>query len=452
MGRARIYAISCALQIASCGAPEPVPTAKCPENKPILTAAKPAAASSAPFAITFMPSFEPPELRVKVKAHSAGRAPFDLEYVLPAAPVGDVVVSSAGFVRFYGEALKLPTWPEKTHVVIDFDLSKAPVEDVASSFGNGKHVEIDIAPSELPKGVWMAGTVFTANFDAYEGIDHFSWIGYSAFDPRWVAAEVATLRSAVGQYFGDKNDPNHPIGFSMLFTADRRSAIESSPISIYPRWHGVFGVVDIDAPWSASARMQVALALVGRYLSVPGYARYAAREILLASGTMTPAEYEQEVNGEIAATLFADKSPVAAGTARDALDCNRKDARTMQKMLREFATTGKMDTLSGEMDFGKCFAKTNMKFDELDLGFDEGKTRAQKLLVGVHGAAQKAGLREGEELVSIRWDEGNSDKPVRVVVSRDGKNVEVKYRPIGRSKTAPGWHLVSGVDLATCAR
>lgn len=405
-----------------------------------------------PFQITFAPSLDPPELRVHVKARSAGREPVDNEYVLPAAPVGDVVVSSSGFVRFYGEALKLPSWPEKTHVVIDFDLSRAPVENVASSFGNGKHVEIDVAPSELVKGVWMAGSVFTANFDTYEGIDHFSWIGYSAFDPRWVSAEIATLRSSVNQYFGVKNDPNHPVAFSMLFTADRRNAIESSPISIYPRWHGVFGVVDIDAPWSVSARMQVALALVGRFLSVPGYARYAAREILLASGTMTPAEYEREVNGEIAATLFADKNPIEAGTARDALDCNRKDARTMQKMLREFASTGKMEPLAGEMDFGKCFARTNMKFDELDLGFDEQKTRAEKKLVGVHGAAQKAGLREGEELVSIRWDEGNADKAVRVVVSRDGKDALVTYRPIGRSKTAPGWHLVSNVDLATCAR
>jgi len=432
-----------------------VQVAKCPENKPVLTAAKPPAPPPPPFAITFAPSLDPPELRVHVKAHSAGRAPVDLEYVLPAAPVGDVVVSNAGFVRFYGEALKLPSWPEKTHVVIDFDLAKAPVETVASSFGNGKHVEIDVAPSELVKGVWMAGSVFTANFDAYEGIDHFSWIGYSAFDPRWVAAEIATLRSAVDQYFGFKNDPNHPLPFSMLFTADRRSAIESSPISIYPRWHGVFGVVDIDAPWSVSARMQVALALVGRYLSVPGYARYAAREILLASGTMTPAEYEREVDGEIAATLFADKNPVAAGTARDALDCNKKSASAMQRLLRQLAATGKMDEmrpLAREMDFGRCFAKTTMTFDELDLGFDEAKTRAQKVLVGVHGAAQKAGLREGETLVSIRWDEGNTEKPARVVVSRDGKDVEVKYRPIGRSKTAPGWHLVSGVDLATCAR
>ncbi|HEX4512147.1 MAG TPA: hypothetical protein VGH87_24590 [Polyangiaceae bacterium] len=436
--------------MASCGSPPPATSAKCPENKPILTEAK--AAVAPPFVITFAPSLDPAELRVHVKAHSAGRAPVDLEYVLPAAPVGDVVVSNAGFVRFYGEALKIPSWPEKTHVVIDFDLTKAPVENVASSFGNGKHVEIDIAPSELTKGVWMAGSVFTASFDAYEGVDHFSWIGYSAFDPRWVAAEIATLRTAVGQWFGDKNDPNHPVPFSMLFTADRRSAVESSPISIYPRWHGVFGVVDIDAPWSVAARMQVALALVPRFLSKPGYARYAAREILLASGTMTPAEYEQEVNGEIAATLFADKSPAAAAIAKDALDCNRTDARTMQKMLRDLATTGKMETPSGETSFGKCFARTSMKFDELDLGFDEARTRAAKALVGVHGAAQKAGLREGEALVSIRWDEGNTQKPVRVVVSRDGKDTEVKYRPIGRSKTAPGWHLVSGVDLATCAR
>ena len=424
--------------------------AKCPENKPVLQTVK--VPPPPPFVITFAPSLDPPELRVYVKAHSAGRAPVDNEYVLPAAPVGDVVVSSSGFVRFYGEALKIPNWPEKTHVVIDFDLEKAPVENVASSFGNGKHVEIDIAPSELSKGVWMAGSVFTANFDTYEGIDHFSWIGYSAFDPRWVSAEIATLRTAVDQYFGLKNDPSHPLPFSMLFTADRRSAIESSPISIYPRWRGVFGVVDIDAPWSVSARMQVALALVSRFIGKPGYARYAAREILLASGTMTPAEYEQEVNGEISATLFADKNPSAAATAKDALDCNRADARTMQKMLREFSVTGKTPAPSGEMDFGRCFAKTTMKFDELDLGFDEARTRADKKLAGVHGAAQKAGLRDGEELVSIRWDEGSTDKPVRVVVSREGKNAEVKYRPIGRSKTATGWHLVSGVDPATCAR
>jgi hypothetical protein len=439
LGKARIYAISCGLQIASCGSPTAPPIVKCPEKSRVSETPK--APPPPGLAITFAPSLDPPQLIVRIRTIGS----IFEERVIPAKPTGDVVVSPSGFVRFYGEAIPFPQSNEKTHVTIDFDLARAPVEGVASSFGNGKHVELDIAPSELSKGVWMAGSVFTANFDAYEGVDHFAWIGYSAFDPRWVAAEIATLRTAVGQYFGDAHDPSHVVPFSMLFTADRRSAVESSPISIYPRWHGVFGVVDIDAPWSTSARMQVAIALVSRFLTKPGYARYAARQILLASGTMTPAEYEQEVNGEIAATLFSDNA-----TARDALDCNRKDASTMQKMLREFAATGKMESLTGEMSFGQCFVRGPTKFDELELGFDEEKTRAQKKLIGIHGAAQRAGLREGDPVVSIRWDDGRTERPVRVVVTRDGKDVEVKYRPVGRTKIAPGWHVAPNVNPSSC--
>ncbi len=474
------------MQILACGSPAPAPTAKCPE-KPAASAPDASAPREAPaFAITFAPSLDPPELRVRIRtrerferwASRSAATPealptwkdgaYEVDYALPARTTGDVVASPSGFVRFYGEPLLLPQSEERTHVTIDFDLDKAPVESVASSFGSGKHVELELAPSELSKGVWMAGSVFTARFDTYEGKDDFSWIGYSAFDPRWVSAEIATLRTSVEQYFGVKHDPNHVVPFSMLFTAERRSAVESSPISIYPRWHGMFGIVDLDAPWSTSARMQVALNLVSRYLSKPGYARYAAREILLASGTMTPLEYEEEINGEIAATLFADKDPGAAAIARDALDCNRKDARTMQRMLRELVATGKMEPLSGELDFGKCFARAPMRFDELDLGFDEEKTRESKKLVAVHGAAQRAGLREGEPLASIRWSEGSSEHPVRVVVTRvapharaagessepngEAKDVEVKYRPVGRSKSAQGWRVVPGVDPSSCAR
>jgi hypothetical protein len=470
------------------------------------------------FAITFAPSMDPPALAVTVRAkaraglerwssithalpgsiavHDASgaivtqtkdgaielaRAPKDfveLVYSLPARAEGDVVLSNAGYVRFYGEPLLLPDAfaQEKTHVTIDFDLAKAPVEGVASSFGNGKHVETDVALGDLSKGAWMAGAVFDARFNAYEGKDHFSWIGYSAFDPRWVSAEIATLRTSVSQWFGDKEPPP----FEMLFTIDRRSSIESSPISIYPRWHGLFAIVDIDAPWSISARMWVALALVSRFVSAsglvtgpaaPGLARFAAREILLASGTMTPLEYEAEVNGEIAATLFADKNPRAAEIASIVLDATRVDAllrktsggkRSLRDVMREWiisrhAVSGSELAAVARGDLaddalGKCFARTPTHFEELDLGFDESETRASKKLTHVHGPATKAGLKEGEPLVSIRYDDSNAEHPVRVIITRDGKDVTVTYRPVGRTKVAQGWRVLPGMDPSTCAR
>ncbi len=507
------------ISVVACGGTKPRPAATTAPRASIEAHAFPFSNKVEPdFAITFAPNFDPPSLgvhvRAKARAHlerwsaidraaphaitlrdAAGEIAFenhDGQIVLSRAPkdfveinstiagstAGDVVVSHAGYVRFYGEAILLPTdlAENKTHVTIDFALDRAPVEGVASSFGNGKHIETDIELGDLSKGVWMAGAVFTTSFHAYEGDDEFSWIGYSAFDPRWVSAEIATLRTAVSNFFGDA----HPPRFRMLFTIDRRTqdVISSSPISIYPRWQGLFATVDIDAPWSISARMSVAMGLVSRFVGsiirgpiVPGLTRYIAREVLLASGTMTPNEYADEVNGEIAATLFADKNPEAASTARVALDANRVDAilkneshgkRAVRELVREWiqsrANMTGADLASfaeGAFDdhaFGKCFRRGPMRFEELDLGFDEPRTRETKTITGVRGAAKLAGLKDGDAIVSFRYDEGQAARPVRVVVTRDGKESTITYRPIGRTKNDLGWHVVPGIDPATCSQ
>ena len=372
-----------------------------------------------------------------------------IEYALPTKKEGDVVSSASGYVRFYGEPLLVPVEVanDKTHVSIDFDFSKTPFESAASSFGFGKHVETDVAPIDLSKGAWLAGDVYSARFHAFEGNDDFAWVGYAAFDPRWISAEIATLRTSASQFFGD----GHPPPFTMLLAVDKRGPIESTPVSIYPRWHGAFALVSRFLGGRISGPVPV----------VSGLARYAAREILLASGTMTPLEYADEVNGEIAATLFADKNPRAGEVARVAIDANRMGTKTMRARLHDWAATGHALTDAdvtypagpiADDAFGKCFARGPMKFDELDLGFDEEKTRATKAFASVHGAAKAAGLRDGDALVSIRYDEGQAEHPVRVVVVRDGKNLEIKYRPIGRSKTAQGFHVVPGVDPSSCAR
>jgi hypothetical protein len=504
------------LLLVACGGAGPAPTA--PVTAQMAHPAGPPSPPEEPaFAVTFAPSRKPAGVDVRVRAKArpglerwasvvhevpegvsardasgpvatswkdgvltlaaAPRGYLELDYRLPAHAEGDVVVSPQGYVRFYGEPLLLPVDLAKdpTHVSVDFDLQKTPGDDVASSFGPGKRVETDLPPIDLSKGAWLVGSVSTARFHSIEGRDDFAWVGYAAFDPRWISAEIATLRTSVSQFFRDGGEPP----FTMLLVVDKRGPIESTPISIYPRWRGVFAIADVNAPWDIGARMSVALALVSRFASrlggsvpvVSGLARYAAREILLASGTMTPLEYADEIDGEIAATLFADKNPGAAAVARAALDANRVDAllrkssggkRTMRDLLREWVVAGRSvtqkdldDAAAGKMPgntFGKCFVLGPTKFDELDLGFDEPKTRKDKKLTGVGGAAKKAGLREGDALVSIRYDEGQAEHPVRVVVSRAGKNVEVKYRPIGRSKVAQGWRVVPGVDPSTCTR
>jgi hypothetical protein len=268
----------------------------------------------------------------------------------------------------------------------------------------------------------------------------------------------------------------------MIMTVDKRSPVESTPISFYPRWHGLFAIADVDAPWGIAARMSVALALVARWTGalagspaiIAGVARFVARDVLLSSGTMTTNEYADEINGEIAATVFADKNPDLGAIARAALDASRadaairqssKNARSMSRVIGEWLNrhqvVAKKDLddaagaspQSGDLAsdvFGKCFTRGPTRFDELDVGFDEPKTRETGRLSGVHGAAQKAGLGEGDTVVSIRYDEGQAEHPIRVVVERTGQKVEVRYRPIGRSKTAQGFRVVPGIDPSTC--
>ncbi len=452
------------------------------------------------FAITFTPSHTPPKLGVRIRARARpglehwssvthatppttardakgpidatwkdgtldlARAPegfVELTTELDAQAQGDIVVSDMGYARFYGEPLVLPVAlaREKTHVSIDFDFAKAAYENAASSFGSGKHVETDIPLAVLSKGVWMAGPVYSARFDAFEGKDDFAWIGYSAFDPRWMSAEIATLRTAVSGYFGDGSPPP----FTMLLAIDRRGPVESTPISIYPRYRGLFALVDVEAPWSLAARMSVAIALVSRFIGerlkgdpkvVAGLARYVAREVLLASGIMTPLEYADEINGEIATTQFSDPNSAIAETALAA----SASKEPMKKRIREWLAHDVALGASllerrelGPSALGPCFTRVPTRFEELDLGFDEPKTRESSKITGVHGAAQRAGLREGDAVTSLRYDDAQAAHPVRVVVMRDGKKLEIKYRPVGRTKTAPGWQVIPGIDPTTCA-
>jgi hypothetical protein len=457
-----------------------------------------------------------------------------VSYVVDAAVRDDGLALDQHAMRAQGERLLLlpdarDDRPLKAH--FQFVLRLSAMERAASSFGSGLDQDAQATVAHLRAAAFLTGPVYSATFDAYEGRDEVAWVGYSAFDPRWIAAEIATTRSAAGEYFGEKS----PGVFRMLISAESRAAAASGPIEVVARTRGALVLADMNAPWSIRARMAVTSALVRRWLggAVPfdpaieaGLVRFAARDVLWKTGTMTPLELADEVNG-LAAVVATSKlrgeparelvrrgdgaKTVAEGdgatarallVARVALWSVRADAKVRQassgkRSLRDVvlgvmgarpwlgSTTGPAtgarvdlvawrraieaeigaaeakaldDALDGtkldvpDAALGKCFARATVRFEELELGFDEAASRSAGELRAVAGSgpAARAGLRQGEKLLALRYDAARPSEPARVTVERAGREETIAYKPLGRVASGPGFKRVDGVPDAQC--
>src|SRR5436309_3488947 len=67
----------------------------------------------------------------------------------------------------------------------------------ASSFGLGPKVQATARGADLRDAFFLAGLLGRAKFHAPEGNDEAAWLGYTAFDPRPVVADMAGLRTAL---------------------------------------------------------------------------------------------------------------------------------------------------------------------------------------------------------------------------------------------------------------
>jgi hypothetical protein len=179
----------------------------------------------------------------------------------------------------------------------------------ASSFGVGAARTVEATVGELRRAVFLAGRMGTAVFDTPEGHDEAAWFGYTTFDPRPVAADVAGFRTAVGELFGDRSATPESLlivpvpGPAGSFVAARRT-------------RGVIVHVPVAEPWSGPVRVAVGVetlhAWIGSRLWIgpeapareaegtwfaQGVARHLSRDLLFRFGLITPAEVADEVNG-----------------------------------------------------------------------------------------------------------------------------------------------------------
>ncbi|HFE45777.1 MAG TPA: hypothetical protein ENJ18_09865 [Nannocystis exedens] len=146
--------------------------------------------------------------------------------------------------------------------VDEFNVDAPPLLLLATTFGLGAiSDERPLRPADLGRAAIIAGPLEWARFDGFGGNDRFAFIGPAVFDVRWAAAEMAGLRSAIDLYFAYTSDTPYTTLVSLT-----PQATWEPPFTARLRARGLFLRGDSRMSWGASARMSVAMPLVGRWL------------------------------------------------------------------------------------------------------------------------------------------------------------------------------------------
>lgn len=287
------------------------------------------------------------------------------------------------------DALLLPSIAEPFAFDLSLDTGGGHAR-AASSFGVGTHVEGVTKSAELARAFFVAGDVATAAFHANDGDDTAGAIGFTSFDPRWVAAESAGVRTGVDQWLGLAPD-GAPKTFSIVFTSKRSPR---APVSFARRARGLVVQVDPGAAWTPEARIDLTQRLVQRYVGgalwigsrddeasgrffSEGFSRAIASEVLGDMDMLPHEARASEVNGWLAtialsplghaplADLTRDTSTeaVRVTTARGALAAawlatsrNERPKASLAGLVRKLlgeAAEGHRDTLPLEAFFAR---------------------------------------------------------------------------------------------------
>jgi hypothetical protein len=169
----------------------------------------------------------------------------------PNATTSDLVIAEDRFRGLGERIVLLPSSMEneKANVSVIIDTKAIVAPRFASSLGLGQRTREGYGRS-LVHAVYVAGSLGGAVFD--EGIDHDEtvWLGYSAFDPRPAAAEVATVRTALREMWHGGGDED----FTLLFVSSPRPP---GAYALVPRAGSLLVHLGPSEPWSAPLRVAV---------------------------------------------------------------------------------------------------------------------------------------------------------------------------------------------------
>jgi hypothetical protein len=243
--------------------------------------------------------------------------------------------------RFVGAGEGLILLPEALldkSIPIELTIDGGPlkVPNGASSWGLGAVRRTTGRPRALQHVTFLAGALGAAEFDTSEGHDELAWLGYTAFDARQVAAEIAGTRSALSELFHGGEPPR---GTVLFFTQPR-------PLGSYtttPRAGGLLVQLGPSEPWSAPLRVSVAQQLARPWLGgelwvgsqEPGHlsesywfnegvARFVVTRLLARTGLLRPDDVRDVFAGETSAILASpykgkSNAELALATRTDAV-------------------------------------------------------------------------------------------------------------------------------------
>jgi hypothetical protein len=280
----------------------------------------------------------------------ASKGPVRISYEIAASTdvraSASTVVAGEDRFRALGESLVLlPTaiadTPVELTVAIDGAALRAP--DAASSFGLGASRTRTARPRALVHAAFLAGSLGRAAFDAGLERDEAAWLGYTAFDPRPVAAEVAQVRTALRELWKGGGDD----AFAFLFVS---SARPSGAWATIPRASSLLLHLGPAEGWGAPLRVAVTQRLMQPWIGgelrigsdevdgawfTDGVARVLAAHVLRDLELITPNDALAVVHGlfsmqatsphrgkgsrELAASWRADPTARAHVTALGAL-------------------------------------------------------------------------------------------------------------------------------------
>ncbi len=430
--------------------------------------------------------------------------------------------------RFSGELVLLLPEAEPDAVVpvrLSVDPKAfAPGATVASNLGLGPVVRGQLSNAALSASTFLVGTVGFGEFVAPEGVDRAAWLGYSNFDPRQVAAEVAGFRSGARQYFGAKQSAPS----TLLLFADAR---KPGQFDVHRRAGGVLVHAGLMQAWDGPLRIAVMQQLMREWIGaelaiapadadfplesawfLDGLNRSVTRALLFRYGLLTPEEFRDDVEQMLRLYVTSPlksrplhdlkradpKRASAVIVARGALYAMVLDGairkksggkRSLDDVVR--ALYAQALTASGPLPpqafvaavqtelgqaalaldsgvlrgdskivvpveaMGPCFVAAKRRYETYELGFEPSTDETGVTLatnVREPGPAARAGLRAGERVQGLRYQDGDVDMQVELEVLRGAERVRLRYRPSGGFVTGQGFDRKANTKDAECAR
>lgn len=215
--------------------------------------------------------------------------------------------------RALGQALiATPDGAEEGDIAVSLTIDSSDLGETirsASSLGIGPSRDGKMSARELGDALLIAGHMGTAVFKATEGHDEAAWVGYTTFDPRPIAADVASFRTAVGVIF---HEPLPELA-TLLISGDGRPP---GSFVAARRAGGVVVQVSVGDAWTGPVRIAVAAEIIKAWIGerlwigptdrardaealwfTEGVTRHLARDLLFRFGLISTSELLDEVNG-----------------------------------------------------------------------------------------------------------------------------------------------------------